>query len=200
MDKKNKVVDFGQAERNARKRDFEKDSEARSRAEELKKSLLDQLKELTGEEHFIGTSKDPFAGEPFNQTMHRNLDLLNKIGVTGSYASYQDFFDNNGNYKLRDEVSRVYDLIPKDRGVYEKELLKIDERLNILNMMFSGGLLKIIPVTNDANNTWISNHSHGNGHDSQLASNFFNSYTSALKNGIETNNYVRVRVTYKFRK
>jgi ABC-type iron transport system FetAB ATPase subunit len=71
---------MNQAERNARKRDFEKDSEARSRAEELKKSLLDQLKELTGEEHFIGTSKDPFAGEPFNQTMHRNLDLLNQIG------------------------------------------------------------------------------------------------------------------------
>lgn len=78
--KKNNVVDFDQAEKNARKRDFEKDSEARSRAEELKKSLLDQLKELTGEEHFIGTSKDPFAGEPFNQTMHRNLDLLNQIG------------------------------------------------------------------------------------------------------------------------
>lgn len=78
--KKNNIVDFDQAEKNARKRDFEKDSEARSRAEELKKSLLDQLKNLTGEEHFIGTSKDPFAGEPFNQTMHRNLDLLNQIG------------------------------------------------------------------------------------------------------------------------
>ncbi len=74
------VIDFEQAERNARKRDLEKDLETRSRAEELKKSLLDQLKELTGEEHFIGTSKDPFAGEPFNQTMHRNLDLLNQIG------------------------------------------------------------------------------------------------------------------------
>lgn len=74
------VIDFEEAEKKARKRDFEKDSEARSRAEQLKKSLLDQLKELTGEEHFIGTSKDPFAGEPFNQTMHRNLDLLNRIG------------------------------------------------------------------------------------------------------------------------
>lgn len=73
------VNTLDRAEKNARKRDFEKDSEARSRAEELKKSLLDQLKELTGEEHFIGTSKDPFAGEPFNQTMHRNLDLLNQI-------------------------------------------------------------------------------------------------------------------------
>lgn len=84
MDKKNNVLDLQKAsekaERNARKRDFEKDSEARSKAEELKTSLLHQLKELTGEEHFIGTSKDPFAGEPFNQTMHRNLDLLNQIG------------------------------------------------------------------------------------------------------------------------
>jgi hypothetical protein len=78
--KKNNVVDFEQAEKNARKRDFEKDSEVRSKAEELKKSLLEQLKELTGEEHYIGSSKDPFAGELFNQTMHRNLDLLNKIG------------------------------------------------------------------------------------------------------------------------
>ncbi|WP_339918405.1 cytochrome c biogenesis protein [Yeosuana marina] len=119
----------------------------------------------------------------------KHQDLLNKIGVTGSYASYQDFFDTNGNYKLRDEVSRVYDLIPKDRGVYEKELLKVDERLNILNMMFSGGMLKIIPVTNDENNTWISNHSHGNGHDSQIASDFFSSYTMALKKGIDTKNY-----------
>jgi len=77
---KKNIVNFDEAERNARKRDFEKDSEARIKTEELKRSLLEQLKELTGEEHFIGTSKDPFAGEPFNQTMHRNLDLLNQIG------------------------------------------------------------------------------------------------------------------------
>jgi hypothetical protein len=81
---KNNIVDLEkaseQAKRNARKRDFDKDSEVRAEAEELKKSLLEKLKELTGEEHYIGSSKDPFAGEPFNQTMHRNLDLLNRIG------------------------------------------------------------------------------------------------------------------------
>lgn len=70
---------LNKAEQNARRRDFEKDKESRLKAEELKKSLLEQLKELTGEEHFVGTSKDPFAGEPFNQTMHRNLDLLTRI-------------------------------------------------------------------------------------------------------------------------
>lgn len=69
-----------QANGNARKRDFEKDAKQRDQAEELKKSLLQQLKELTGEDHYVGTNKDPFAGEPFNQVMHRNLDLLNSIG------------------------------------------------------------------------------------------------------------------------
>lgn len=71
---------LNQADRNARKRDFEKDGKQRDQAEELKKSLLQQLKELTGEDHYVGTNKDPFAGEPFNQVIHRNLDLLNSIG------------------------------------------------------------------------------------------------------------------------
>lgn len=69
-----------QANDNARKRDFEKDAKERNQAEEIKKSLLQQLKELTGEDHYVGTNKDLFAGEPFNQVMHRNLDLLNSIG------------------------------------------------------------------------------------------------------------------------
>lgn len=70
---------LNKAEQKARLRDFENDQNSFQKAEDLKKSLLEQLKEITGEDHFVGTSKDPFAGEPFNQTMHRNLDLLNQI-------------------------------------------------------------------------------------------------------------------------
>ncbi|PEQ68082.1 Rep protein [Bacillus cereus] len=70
---------LNQANINARKRDFEKDVKQRDQVEELKKSLLQELNELTGERYYIGTEKSLFAGEPFNQTMHRNLDLLNRI-------------------------------------------------------------------------------------------------------------------------
>ena len=132
-------------------------------------------------------SKDWYGEKIIKLGKHK--DVLNAIGVKGEYAAYKDFFDSKGGYKLRDEMRRVYNLTPNDRGVYEKELLKIDERLNIVSTMFSGGLLNIIPVTNDENNVWISNHSHGNGHDSQMASNFFSSYTKALKHAIKTNNY-----------
>jgi len=128
----------------------------------------------------------------------KHKDILKQLDVTGKYASYKDFFNDKGEYKLRDEVRRVYDLNPKDRGVYEKELLKIDERLNILNMVFTGDLLKVIPLVNDANNTWISKHRHGNDghgndehddHGNHVAANFFNAYGTALSKAIAIDNY-----------
>ncbi len=120
----------------------------------------------------------------------KHEDILKKLNVVTNYASYRDFFDTKGNYKLKDEVRRVYNLTPKDRGVYEKELIKIDERLNILSMVFSGNLLKIVPISDDENNTWISKHAHGNNsHSSHVATKFFNAYSVALKKATETNNY-----------
>lgn len=67
------------AENNAKRRDFKRDEISREKAEEIKESLLKELEKITGEKHYIGTEKNMFAGEPFNQTMHRNLDLLNQI-------------------------------------------------------------------------------------------------------------------------
>ena len=90
----------------------------------------------------------------------KNQDIQKLLNVSGDYASYKDFFDAEGQYKMRDEVRRVYAMEQKDRGTYARELLKIDERLNILSMTFSGSLLKIIPNPNNPNNTWEGYSSH----------------------------------------
>jgi hypothetical protein len=74
-----KVLDFREAEKNARKRDFEVDAKQREQAEGLKKSTLQELEKIYGKKFFIAEEKDIFAGEPFNQVIHRNLDLLVQI-------------------------------------------------------------------------------------------------------------------------
>ncbi|WP_168421718.1 cytochrome c biogenesis protein, partial [Candidatus Ulvibacter alkanivorans] len=125
----------------------------------------------------------------------KHKDVQKLLGVTGEYASYKDFFTETGEYKMRDEVRRVYGLEPIDRGVYAKELMKIDERLNILSMAFSGTLLKIVPNPNAPNNTWegYSSHNHNDGHNhSTVASNFFNAYGTSLKKATQTNDYKHV--------
>ncbi len=125
----------------------------------------------------------------------QHKDIHKKLSIGGDYASYKDFFETNGAYKLRDEMRRIYSLEPIDQGVYEKELLKLDEKVNIMSMAFSGSLLKIVPVANDPNNSWVSaiTHNHGaedgHNHDDNVANQFFTAYALALKEGIDTGNY-----------
>ena len=124
----------------------------------------------------------------------KHMDIHEKLNVSGDFASYADFFSTNGNYKLQEDVRRVYGLEPIDRGVFEKELIKIDERVNILSMIFSGTLLKIIPTPNDPNNTWVANsghaHAENDGHNhSEIAVNFFKSYIKTLKEAINSGDY-----------
>ena len=123
----------------------------------------------------------------------KHKDLEKKLGLLGTHAAYKDFFDKNGSYNLQGEMRRIQSLAPIDRGVYEKELLKIDERVNILNMLFSGHLLRIVPKPNDANNTWLASHKHGAGeshnHKLSVADNFFQSYKRALQEAMSNDDY-----------
>ncbi|MFZ1791370.1 MAG: cytochrome c biogenesis protein CcsA, partial [Saprospiraceae bacterium] len=88
-------------------------------------------------------------------------------------------------------IRRAYSLQPIDRGAFEKDLMKIDERVNIMSMIFSGRIMKIIPVAGDPNNKWISSQAEDGEISSAqpLADKFFSSYVSALQDGISTNNF-----------
>ncbi len=54
-----------------------------------------------------------------------------------------------GDYKLTAEVSNSARKKPLEKNKYDNELIKIDERLNIAYMVYTGSLLKIYPVPHD---------------------------------------------------
>ena len=128
----------------------------------------------------------------------KHPEWKNKLGVSGERARYSDFFAKNGSYLLKDEVRRAYGLEPIDRGTFEKELLKVDERVNILSMVFSGRMLRVIPVQNDRNNTWVANRPGGHSQSSSsIAGKFFSSYQTAVKQGMQTGNYAKANQLLK---
>ena len=125
------------------------------------------LRKISRSEKFNGLNADQVILSMFaNKQVWRNIPMIkvgkheqlrSLLGIGTEYASYVDFFETrSGQYKLREEVRRAYGLQPIDRGMLEKEIMKVDERLNITSMIFSGSLFKLIPVPNDANNKWIS--------------------------------------------
>ncbi|MBP7155716.1 MAG: cytochrome c biogenesis protein CcsA [Flavobacteriales bacterium] len=121
---------------------------------------------------------------------HQSVHEL--VGVEGPKAAYEDFFAPDGSYKLRDEMRRISALQPIDRGVYEKDLIKVDERVNIVHMALGGALLKIIPIAGDANNTWVGTDlegpEHAHVHD-PVAERFFATYVPALQEAMHNGNY-----------
>lgn len=161
------------------------------------------LRKIYRSETFNGASADQVLLSLYAKTqdwysvplikLGKHQDIQKKLGITGKYAAYKDFFATNGDYKFGKEIQRIQALAPIDRGVYEKEILKIDERVNILNMVFSGTLLRLIPKPNDPNNSWEGPHRHrdndGHDHDQSVSDQFFLAYRSALNHGIDGHGY-----------
>ncbi|MEZ4918989.1 MAG: cytochrome c biogenesis protein CcsA [Saprospiraceae bacterium] len=116
------------------------------------------------------------------------------IPIEGNLASYNDFYEPSGAYKLQKLVREAYNKEPRDRGVLDKELMKLDEKVNICNMVFSGSLFRIYPVPNDPNNTWISPTDFGHNHqnispESSFPEKFFPAYIPTLQKAMHENDW-----------
>lgn len=65
--------------------------------------------------------------------------------TTGGHIAYVDVIGSRGEYLLAPRVEAIYRLAPRERTKADKELLKLDERINILDNLFSGRMLSIFP-------------------------------------------------------
>jgi cytochrome c-type biogenesis protein CcsB len=86
----------------------------------------------------------------------REKSVQDIIGIQGKYASMLDFFDHNGQYKLQDYDENAFRKKQSEQNSFDKEIIKVDERINIFQMALKGSMLKIFPQQGSANNKWIS--------------------------------------------
>ena len=75
------------------------------------------------------------------------------------YLAFAQFFEDPvamRGYKLAALVDAAARKAPKDRNKLDKKALAIDEKVNVVYMVFTGSLLKIWPKPNDVNNKWFA--------------------------------------------
>ncbi|MFZ4546600.1 MAG: cytochrome c biogenesis protein CcsA [Bacteroidales bacterium] len=78
------------------------------------------------------------------------------IGISTKYAKFLDFFDENQQYKLQKYVDEAFRKKQSEQNSFDKEIIKVDERMNIFVMAIKGSMLKIFPDQLDKNNKWVS--------------------------------------------
>jgi cytochrome c-type biogenesis protein CcsB len=116
----------------------------------------DILRKVTRENEFEGlTSMQVFLGiyldfntwKDYPIIMVSNKELRSRLGVRGKYAAFSDLIDiEGGSYKISGEVNEAYEKSPGERNRLDKEIMKVDERLNIVYMIYKGDFLKLFPL------------------------------------------------------
>jgi cytochrome c-type biogenesis protein CcsB len=109
------------------------------------------------------------------------------------YANFNDFFDpHSRQYKLSNPVEGAQRKKPSQHDKFDKEIIKVDERLSICYMIYMGQLHRIFPKQNDPNNTWIS---HANaaksvfGEEQQAVTDMIDSYMNSVNLAINNGNW-----------
>ncbi|BBE19222.1 cytochrome C-type biogenesis protein [Aquipluma nitroreducens] len=79
-----------------------------------------------------------------------NNQLKSLLGVTESRIPLTALFDDKGAYKLMEPVKAAFAKMPASRNVYEKEIINLDERVNVCFMVINGDAFALFPgVTKD---------------------------------------------------
>ncbi|EAH4601259.1 cytochrome c biogenesis protein CcsA [Campylobacter jejuni] len=143
---------------------------------------------------------EPFILMPQNQAVRDAIANILEI-PSAKYIAYKDFFDENNRYKLQKYVENANRKNPNARGVFDKEIIKLDERANVVNLVFSGELFKFIPVQNNPNNVWLAPFSAVTtlkGDEGHIVLALIQNYFSAVENAFKDGNWTRADEGLKF--
>ena len=109
-----------------------------------------------------------------------------KLGVLEGKASFNDFFDQQGNYKLANDVQTAFAKKPGDRKLFDNNVIKVDDRLNVVYQVYHGDMYKFFPSPDKTDLVWytpISHYPSSFGPDSVLVARVFPEFVNSLRDG-----------------
>ena len=129
----------------------------------LKMSKKNSLYGLTSNQIILGMITAPklWQSIPMIRVNHTKIKKILGLPKDKKYATYNDFFDFTNKsakspYKLYDYVATASRKRPIKRNQFDRDVIKVDERVNIAYMIYTGDLLKIIPKLDDPHQKWYS--------------------------------------------
>jgi cytochrome c-type biogenesis protein CcsB len=117
------------------------------------------LYEIEPMQMFLGMMMEPqfYQSIPMIKIGHKKIAVTLGLPEDTKFAKFADFFnESDSSYKIFSAVTEASQKRPLEQSKYDKELIKIDERVNVAFMTYQGSLLRIYPKPEDANNKWMA--------------------------------------------
>ena len=113
---------------------------------------------MTPTEVFLDMQANPEKWKNIPVIKVSNPELRKMLGAQGKYVPFNNIVTTRemGGYRLSKLVSDAYAKKANQRNKLDKEVMNVDERVNILMAVFTHDFLKIFPIPNDENHKWVS--------------------------------------------
>ena len=137
----------------------------------------------------IGMMSNPVAWGNIPIIKVSNPELKTVLETQEELITFIQLFKKDGTYKLNKLVENAYNKQPKNQTKFDKDVIAVDERVNLCYLIFSGGFLRLFPLANDSNNVWhpYSKNEFFSSDDSLFVTNIMSMYFNSIKSA-KTNN------------
>ena len=136
----------------------------KGRTEPLYTISSDILRKVSGEKNldglspmqvFLGCWLDFYHWQDVPLIKVSNDELRQVLQIDGEKAAFSDLvtFGEGGGYKLSSYVEKAYEKALSERSRFDKEVIKVDERVNICYMVSRGDFMRIFPLR-DGTDHW----------------------------------------------
>jgi cytochrome c-type biogenesis protein CcsB len=140
----------------------------------------------TPDQVLLGMIMYPAAWQQKDLFKIKHPELHRIVGYKGEMVSFNDLMDSTGvSYLLSGLVNEAYSKQVAEQSELDREVIKLDDRVNALYLVQSGGLIRIFPDRGAENHKWasLSEALSGQMHAEDTMSNVFLRYVSALQQG-----------------
>ncbi|MDR1602332.1 MAG: cytochrome c biogenesis protein CcsA [Tannerella sp.] len=125
---------------------------------------------------------------------YSNDEMTTTFGLTEKYCAYAEVFDEDGSYKLQEMLDAAYQKMPAKRNAFDKEIIKLDEKINIFHQLINYQLINIFPDATDSMQRWYApgdDLSVFSGQDSLFVSRIFFSYVSEIRDALTSGKWAK---------
>ncbi|MDR1518380.1 MAG: cytochrome c biogenesis protein CcsA [Dysgonamonadaceae bacterium] len=114
------------------------------------------IAKLNPDQFLIGvlTMPEMWARVPFIAVS--NPEIQREYHLPKGHCAYASLFDAFGNYKLEQKLEEAYAKSPAEQSPFDKELMKLDERVQIFRQLSQAEIVAIFPHPGDSTRKWLA--------------------------------------------
>ena len=168
-----------------------------------------KFKSLNSDQFLLSllTMPDIWMYIPF--IVNLNDELADFYNLTPKVCAYIEVFDENGEYRLQEKLEEAYAKMPTERTSFDKDIINLDERINIFHQLLNFQMLNIFPKEDDPNHKWYApgdDLSDFYGQDSMFVSRIMIWYVDEVRAASESRDWTKadevlsMMVTYQQKK